>query len=692
MRTQRITGRVLVAGRGRSGVAVSNGQHVVRTGRGGQYELAVNAQRHRVVFVTTPSGASPAESFFYRVDALPEDSVDFHLQPDPTRQQSTFSFAHMTDMHLSAPARDRTGTTNLRNALRMAFGDRRSKRNPDFAVITGDLTQRGDEPSLKAWCRTMRACPLPYLPMYAGHDGNWERHSLKLPPSFIRNYTALVGPAYYSFDWGGWHFALCTNEDHMFSKAEARMKNAWLRRDLEAHAHMPTLVFIHWPPTRRFLNSLVGTKVAAVFHGDTHASKVFNYRGIDVFVTPPFPFGGGDCSPRGYRRVTVSRGKVACDYVPLAHKGYQPALARPRSQAKRRSLRLLWSHRIGGIVCRAAPVVSHGRVLVSLHDDDRRGRQGVIALDLDSGKPKWRCETDASINGSVAVNQEGLAAALSVIGGLSAIDTRNGRTIWQRELPAYPNRWLYASPVVQDDVVYAGGKGGYGAFDLRTGRRCWYAHPHPHVDYEIKWCSHATPVIADGPLILIAQLRGLLALSCDTGEEQWCSQADVTPMDPAPAVIDGTIAFGVQGGIVRAVNGKTGRRIWQRQVTQDDLFLNALHAEGEQLLCSAPEGYCQLLSPKTGRAKWRYRVGPELLAMTPGRRPDRCRSAFGGPVTSHGHVALGAGDGYLHLLDAKTGHGRCRWWFGSPVTGVTAAGDRLLVVSYDGLVACFEIL
>ena len=117
MRTQRITGRVLVAGRGRSGVAVSNGQHVVRTGRGGQYELAVNAQRHRVVFVTTPSGASPAESFFYRVDALPEDSVDFHLQPDPTRQQSTFSFAHMTDMHLWAPARDRTGTTNLRNAL-----------------------------------------------------------------------------------------------------------------------------------------------------------------------------------------------------------------------------------------------------------------------------------------------------------------------------------------------------------------------------------------------------------------------------------------------------------------------------------------------------------------------------------------------------------------------------------------------
>ena len=316
----------------------------------------------------------------------------------------------------------------------------------------------------------------------------------------------------------------------------------------------------------------------------------------------------------------------------------------------------------------------------------------MIALDLDSGKPKWRCETDASINGSVAVNQEGLAAALSVIGGLSAIDTRNGRTIWQRELPAYPNRWLYASPVVQDDVVYAGGKGGYGAFDLRTGRRCWYTHPHPHVDYEIKWCSHATPVIADGRLILIAQLRGLLALSCDTGEEQWCSQADVTEMDPAPAVIDGTIAFGVQGGIVRAVNGKTGRRIWQRQVTQDDLFLNALHAEGGQLLCSAPEGYCQLLSPKTGRAKWRYRVGPELLAMTPGRRPDRCRSAFGGPVTSHGHVALGAGDGYLHLLDAKTGHGRCRWWFGSPVTGVTAAGDRLLVVSYDGLVACFEIL
>ena len=145
--------------------------------------------------MTTPSGASPAESFFYRVDALPEDSVDFHLQPDPTRQQSTFSFAHMTDMHLWAPARDRTGTTNLRNALRMAFGDRRSKRNPDFAVITGDLTQRGDEPSLKAWCRTMRTCPLPYLPMYAGHDGNWERHWLKLPPSFIRNYTALVGPA-----------------------------------------------------------------------------------------------------------------------------------------------------------------------------------------------------------------------------------------------------------------------------------------------------------------------------------------------------------------------------------------------------------------------------------------------------------------------------------------------------------------
>ena len=681
-----VSGRVLIAGKGRAGVGVSNGEIVTRTGPGGGYELPVRRGRHRFVYVIVPDDAAAREPFFKRTGELPADAdgVAFHLAADPKRRRRNFTFAHITDMHLHV---DGVGPRFLKSTLGKAF----ATGLPDFAVLTGDLTQRGDLPSLEAWRRAMRACPCPYYPMFGGHDGNTERHWLGYKRTWTRHFESVIGPTSYSFDYGGRHFVLYHNEDFFYSPTDLQVKQRWLASDLKAHAGRPTLLFVHNPPPTDFLDRLMRTDVRAVFHGDTHAAKAYRYRGIDVFLTQPFLFGASDMIGRGYRSVTFHRGAMKTQFVPVRHRGYEPARSKPRPAHRGRwALRLLWTRRLDTMVHRGAPVMDGKRVLMSLRDDERIERQGVVALDVDSGRVVWRLRTDSSINNSVALGSS-RAAVLSVAGELTAFNPRSGKKVWSKKLPFYPQRYMYASPVIAGKSVFAGGKDGYGAYDLGSGKQRWYRRPDAHIPYGIKWCSFAGPLVIDDLLIIPAQERGLLALDTSSGRRRWCVNANIQPFYPQPVVSDGDVIAAVNGGEIVRVRPALGR-VRQRRTVTNQTYICSLAATAGHLLITTPDGYCRALSEKSGRTRWQTRVGLELLDIAPDRWPWRIRGAYGGPITTGNYLALGANDGHLYLLDADTGRQIDRWSFAAPLTTAPCVHeDRLIVASYDGLVACFEI-
>ena len=84
-------------------------------------------------------------------------------------------------------------------------------------------------------------------------------------------------------------------------------------------------------------------------------------------------------------------------------------------------------------------------------------------------------------------------------------------------------------------------------------------------------------------------------------------------------------------------------------------------------------------------------MGRDLLDMTPYRRREG--GSIAGPIPVGEFIVIGGSDGHLYLLDRRPGALEDRWWFGSPISAAPCAGEgRLVVASFDGLLACFEIV
>jgi outer membrane protein assembly factor BamB len=472
----------------------------------------------------------------------------------------------------------------------------------------------------------MRAAPCPVFNLFAAHDGQEEQRAQKpIAQGWTRNYESILGPTYYSFDWGGRHFVVFANEDHMFAPPEAQAKARWLGNDLKTHKGRPTVLFVHVPPSQDFLDTVANTDVASVFFGHWHSSKAYSYRGIQVFATPPLSYGGIDKSPRGYRRVRIRQGRLTTELLPIRSRRSSPALQAPRRRfgaVKKPPLRLLWSRHLDTKLHRAAPVVCNEKILLALSDEDGKGRQGVLCLSLETGQLCWRRRTDTSVKNAVAIsissqtlteNSGDLAVAVSVTGRLSAFDIRSGQTLWTTDLPGYPDRWVYTSAVVTDNVVYTGAKAGYGACNLADGEPLWYYEPSSLrtlqrrvglLDGKPLWYyeptdsrsdylpCYASPIVIQDTIVLFVQRTGMIGLERASGRERWRREMDVEYMYPQPVAVDGGVLSGGDRGERVKLDPKTGQLLWRRRITEDK-HLSGLGANRNDIFVITPSGDCR---------------------------------------------------------------------------------------------------
>ena len=207
------------SGMGIEGVLVSNGEEVVRTGHEGCYKLRADPGIHRFIFITVPEGYRPLESFFISAEKWGSGRIDFRLVPAPERLKTPFTVAHVTDTHLGRISPEWL-LEDLERISREA--------EADLVIASGDLTSRGEPEQLKLLSEIIKGLEIPVFPLFGGHDGNAERRAGRLGETFTRNWERWIGPAYYSFDWGGHHFILYPSEDHFFSPEDQRMKKNWL--------------------------------------------------------------------------------------------------------------------------------------------------------------------------------------------------------------------------------------------------------------------------------------------------------------------------------------------------------------------------------------------------------------------------------------------------------------------------------
>ncbi|MFC1715988.1 metallophosphoesterase family protein, partial [Candidatus Poribacteria bacterium] len=130
---------------------------------------------------------------------------------------------------------------------------------------------------MENYSEAIQSIETPVFSLFAGHDGNEERSAGESGDTFTRNYEQILGPTYYSFDWGSRHFVLYPTENYFFSPADQKRKERWFWSDLDLQpAEREIVIAVHIPPSNAFLERLSQYNVRLVLYGHWHSSKVYS--------------------------------------------------------------------------------------------------------------------------------------------------------------------------------------------------------------------------------------------------------------------------------------------------------------------------------------------------------------------------------------------------------------------------------
>ena len=152
--------------------------------------------------------------------------------------------AQMTDIHIGfAPGEE---PEELNHSRFRATLERlcEAPNRPDMLVLTGDITDNGDNESFDKTAALLADCPFPVWPMVGNHD---SREGLL--HAFPQVQAAKGGFLHYVIEQDGLRIVLLdTFEPGRHGGAFCAARQAWLMARLDEAPGTPTLVFMHHPP------------------------------------------------------------------------------------------------------------------------------------------------------------------------------------------------------------------------------------------------------------------------------------------------------------------------------------------------------------------------------------------------------------------------------------------------------------
>lgn len=220
--------------------------------------------------------------------------------------------AQMTDIHVGfdpAAQPEELNLTRFRITLdRLLHGP----NVPDLLVLSGDITDHGDDESFAKTAALLADCPFPVIPLVGNHDSR-----AGLLGAFPQVQPADGGFVHYVVDAPHGLRLICldTLEEGRHGGAFCEARARWLADRLAEAPDRPTLIFMHHPPVvagidwmdpapgeawmERLRAVLEGQRqVLAIHCGHLHRPIVTRFAGIPLGVTPSVaPLVAMDLSP-----------------------------------------------------------------------------------------------------------------------------------------------------------------------------------------------------------------------------------------------------------------------------------------------------------------------------------------------------------------------------------------------------------
>lgn len=316
-------------------------------------------------------------------------------------------------------------------------------------------------------------------------------------------------------------------------------------------------------------------------------------------------------------------------------------------------------------------------------------RQGIVkALDIDSGKEKWRVNLSEKTNFYTSNRPAMLSGGLTVAGSriyvasekarVFALNISNGDIAWQSTVAGE----VLARPVVSDGLVLVHTSNGMlQALNESDGSSKWI------VNLDIPSLSlrgESTPAVAFGAAIVGGDNGRVNAVLLSEGQLIWqqrISQPSGTTeidrlndVDTTPIISSGVVyALGYNGNLV-ALDLRSGQLVWKRELGSAQGFV----IDGGHIYLIDQNDRIMALNITDGTDVW-TQAGLLHRQLT-------------APVFSNGYLIVGDSEGYLHWLSVSNGHFVVQQqvdssgFLGAPMM----ASDKLIIQARNGKVYAFS--
>ena len=330
------------------------------------------------------------------------------------------------------------------------------------------------------------------------------------------------------------------------------------------------------------------------------------------------------------------------------------------------------------------PIVVGGRIFALDSEAD------LTALDARDGRTLWTKslnagEDDAVFAGGIAIEGDRLYAATGV-GEAMALSVEDGREIWRVRLSG-PVR---GAPTVYNGQIYVVTiENLTGALSAVDGRRLW---EHRGINEVAALLGGASPAVSASTVLTPYSSGELFALLAENGRVVWLENLSSIRSLSAIArladirgnpVIDRDLAFAVShAGRMAAIDLRTGARVWERPIGS----VHMPWVAGDFLFVSGLNGEVVAMSRRDGRARWVHRL-PPFEDMEDREDPIQ----YTGPVLVGDRLLVGSSDGFVYAISPYTGEMLGNIEVGDPiyVSPIVAEGT-VYVLGNDGTLHAYR--
>jgi outer membrane protein assembly factor BamB len=212
----------------------------------------------------------------------------------------------------------------------------------------------------------------------------------------------------------------------------------------------------------------------------------------------------------------------------------------------------------------------------------------VTVIDLASGEVRWTKELGTPISGAVTLDAGRVLA--TTLGGqeepseIVALDGESGDELWRASAEDASN--MVTAPVVADGrILTLDAIGGVLAFDAEDGRFLWRTEViNPtHQPFVLPTAVGApAPVSADGRVFAVDVTGRVYAFDAETGANLWDHALNDPSQFSPPLLTDEHVLVPTDSGTLYAVDRQSGHLVWR--VDGGGTFLRGLSDAGDLLV------------------------------------------------------------------------------------------------------------